>query len=130
MTKVMQINRWINTHLQTMFKIWVVVFTALTLFLLFANRQRAIDNKHRIADINALLYSIQKSRVESCKQNYQTLIDAVQPFGKKDDPRTPENEVNATQQFIKHLKEKKLHCVKQVSPRRINEDSRTNKPSH
>jgi len=112
-------NAWVNAHLQNILKIWLVIFTILALFLLFQSRQRGIDNKHRINDIHNLVERIQQSRIDSCRQNYQAIINSFAPFGKRDNPQTPLNEKEAIGRFVRQLQLKKANCPQQVSPRRV-----------
>lgn len=95
-------------EMKTFLKIWIVVFTATVLFLVYQNRQQAQHNSDRINDIQA-------SRIESCRANYNALLQAFAPFKpKKDDPNTPRDEVQDFKDFTNNLIKKKSHCIQQV----------------
>lgn len=126
----MGINRWINSHLIALLKIWVLIFTALVIFMFVQGRHRdskiedqAQQNRALITQLRNNQKAIQRSRIESCIANYNTILHAFDPFVPRvDNPATPRNEVDDFKLFRDGLIEKRGHCRQQVSvkPRREN----------
>lgn len=109
-----------NKILRRLLILWVVVFSALVILALVNQREASSQNKKRINEIQETQSAIQASRLESCKANYTSQLQAFSPFKpKKDDPTTTRDEVQDFTDFTNNLKKKRSHCAQQVAPKPV-----------
>lgn len=116
-------NGWINRHLVTLLKIWVVLFTLIVIVLLVQGRNRdskievqAQNNRELIVQLKENQKAIQRSRIQSCIASYNTILHAFDPFiPKADDPTTHRNEVQDFKTFRNGLIKKRNRCKTQVA---------------
>lgn len=117
MTNTPQQDRRRNRIFRWLMGIWIVVFSSLVILALVQQREASSQNRKRIDENAEVTAAIQRSRLESCRANYTSQLQAFADFKpKKDDPNTPRNEVADFKHFTDNLREKRANCVNQVKP--------------
>lgn len=101
-----------NVRTRHLLLVWIVVFTALTVYALHQSSSTAdashaliIENQQRIADI-------QKSRVASCEQTYEGIRQVFKPFFPPP-PRSAAQQADLDK-FNRTIAKRKAQCVKQT----------------
>lgn len=113
-------------ELRTALKLWMILFTIVTLLLVIDNRRltnkadhRASEAQHLAQQIKEAQDDIQRSRLEACIANQNSLLQAFAPFTPKiDDPTTSRNEVKDWKKFTDNLKVRRDNCKNIIKPKK------------